>query len=133
MAHYVGVDVGTTSVRAAVIEQRKNKVSVIRSCVVPIQTWTEDEVPDNFEQSSSDIWNALALAVKSAVNLSGLASGDIKGIGFDATCSLVVLDKHFSPIGISSVTNEEDPRRSNERLVMFLPFYLNHFYIFSLH
>ena len=43
------------------------------------------------EQSTTDIWKAICTCVRQIVSESGVASSTIKGIGFDATCSLAVL------------------------------------------
>ncbi len=43
------------------------------------------------EQSSENIWQAVSYAVRTAISRAGVSPDDIVGIGFDATCSLVVL------------------------------------------
>jgi len=43
-------------------------------------------------QSSDNIWDACCICVKTALAASGVIPSDIAGIGFDATCSLVVVD-----------------------------------------
>jgi len=49
---------------------------------------------DYYEQSSDEIWEKLCLASKATLaKLDQVTPDKIKGIGFDATCSLVVLDK----------------------------------------
>lgn len=45
------------------------------------------------EHSSDDIWVAVCKAVEAARQAARLAAGDIAGIAFDATCSLVALDR----------------------------------------
>src|SRR5581483_8259786 len=65
----------------------------------PIQTW--QEAGDIVEQSSSDIWNACASSVRAAMAEATLAPDAVKGIGFDATCSLVVLDQTGAPLTVS--------------------------------
>ena len=37
----------------------------------------------------------------------GIDSSLVRGIGFDATCSLVVLDKNFQPVPVSSSGRED--------------------------
>ena len=59
----------------------------------PIQIWRPQD--EFVEQSSDDIWRAVCTAVRTALDLSGLGPEAIAGIGFDATCSLVLLDADF--------------------------------------
>jgi D-ribulokinase len=59
------------------------------------------------EQSSEDIWLAVRSSVQSAVANSQVASEDILGIGFDATCSLVVVGQNGKslPVGDAADRN----------------------------
>lgn len=59
MAYFVGVDVGTGSVRAALITEFGKIVS---SAVEEIKTWNVQ--PDFYEQSTEDIWNAVVNCIK---------------------------------------------------------------------
>ena len=65
----------------------------------PIVTWKTH--PDHVEQSSDDIWAACCAAVRDAVASSGVNPSDIRGIGFDATCSLVAIDAQGQPVSVS--------------------------------
>ena len=50
---------------------------------------------ENFvEQSSENIWQSVCASVKDAISIANIDINKISGIGFDATCSLVVLDKN---------------------------------------
>jgi D-ribulokinase len=80
----IGVDVGTGSVRAAVVEIAEGKI--VASHTSPINVWNPS--PQYYEQSSTDIWNAVCICVKTAVGKAGVSPAVIKGIAFDATCSL---------------------------------------------
>ncbi|MCO5571433.1 hypothetical protein L7F22_025173 [Adiantum nelumboides] len=53
------------------------------------------------QQSSTDIWHAVCAAVKIACQTANVASGDVCGIGFAATCSLVAIDADDSPVTVS--------------------------------
>ncbi len=55
---------------------------------------------DIAEQSSEDIWCAVSGAVRSAVGQSGVDPASISGIGFDATCSLVVVGPNGTPLPV---------------------------------
>ncbi|XP_066481444.1 FGGY carbohydrate kinase domain-containing protein isoform X3 [Tiliqua scincoides] len=93
--YYVGIDVGTASVRAALVDQLGTVVAYAEQ---PIQIWAPQ--PDHYEQSSDDIWAACCIVTKKVIQ--GIDIGKIRGLGFDATCSLVVLDSHFQPLAINS-------------------------------
>ena len=91
---FIGVDVGTGSARAGVFTADGTSVG---QHVVPIRS--ERPHPGHVEQSSDEIWRA----VVEAVRVAHAASGDrlrIRGIGFDATCSLVALDKSGGPVAV---------------------------------
>jgi len=94
-AHFIGVDVGTGSARAGVFDENGTLLAVAKR---PISIWHED---GNFvEQSSEDIWNAVSTSVKEVVAASGVDPADVRGLGFDATCSLVVVAADGSPIAV---------------------------------
>jgi len=61
------------------------------------------------EQSSDDIWNAVCASVRSAVASAGIDRYTIAGIGFDATCSLVVLGQDGAPLPVGA---HGDPARN---------------------
>ena len=56
---------------------------------------------DCVEQSSRQIWEATAQSVRAAVRAAAVKPSRVAGIGFDATCSLVALDRNNRPISIS--------------------------------
>jgi len=93
---YLGVDVGTASVRAALFDasgtMRGSGTHAIR-----IGRPEDDFV----EQSSDDIWAACGAAVRTALAQAGAPATQVAGIGFDATCSLVVLDEGDRPVTVS--------------------------------
>jgi D-ribulokinase len=101
---YIGVDVGTSSTRAGVFDETGKLLGIAR---YPIATW--HEAGDIVEQSSSDIWNACAAAVRAAKTEAAIPSDAVKGIGFDATCSLVVLASDGAPV---TVSGSGDPQRN---------------------
>uniref|UniRef100_A0ABM5G813 FGGY carbohydrate kinase domain-containing protein isoform X3 n=1 Tax=Pogona vitticeps TaxID=103695 RepID=A0ABM5G813_9SAUR len=93
--YYVGIDVGTVSVRAAVVDQFGTLVAYADQ---PIQIWAPQ--PDHYEQSSDDIWAACCTVTKKVIQ--GIDISQIRGLGFDATCSLVVLDSRFQPLAVNA-------------------------------
>jgi len=103
---YLGIDVGTGSARAGLFNASGTMLAMT---VQPIKMWKPE--PDFVEQSSEDIWRACCTTVKAAMKEAGVDAARIRGIGFDATCSLVVLDKEDQPLSIS-------PTGQNEQNVM---------------
>ncbi len=101
---FVGVDIGTTSARAGIFDAQGQLIATARR---PITIW--HEAGDIVEQSSEDIWRACTEAVRGALNDARLSPSLVKGIGFDATCSLVVLDGGGKPL---SVSTSGDPQRN---------------------
>ncbi|XP_043990658.1 FGGY carbohydrate kinase domain-containing protein isoform X1 [Gambusia affinis] len=99
---YVGVDVGTASVRAALVTREGLLKTTAEE---PITIWKPQ--PEHYVQSSTEIWQKCCSVVKEVT--SGVQSDQIRGVGFDATCSLVVLDESFQPV---PVTHEGDPQKN---------------------
>lgn len=96
----IGVDVGTGSARAALVTSLGQ---VLKSCVKPTQTWNPQ--PNHYEQSSENIWSAVCECVRTVAAV--VPKEQIKGIGFDATCSLVALDKGGQPLTVSTTGSNE--------------------------
>src|SRR5437016_5103810 len=101
---FIGVDVGTTSARAGMFMADGTLLATARQ---PIAIW--HEAGDIVEQSSPDIWTACTEAVRTVLRDAGQSPSTVRGIGFDATCSLVVLDRGGNPL---SVSGSGDPRRN---------------------
>ncbi|GFT59983.1 FGGY carbohydrate kinase domain-containing protein [Nephila pilipes] len=98
--YLIGVDVGTQSVRAGLVTCNG---SILKIASLPIKTW--NPYPDMYEQSSDDIWNLCIKVIREIMN--GIDPKMVLGIGFDATCSLVVLDKEFKPLSVSKTENAD--------------------------
>ncbi len=101
---FIGVDVGTGSARAGVFDEAGNLLGVAKR---NIQMWHENG--DVVEQSSEQIWQAVCESVREAVATSKIKPENIAGIGFDATCSLVVVKNNGTPITVSP---SGDPQRN---------------------
>jgi len=95
-AIYLGIDVGTGSARAALFDRTGSKRAAA-SC--DMQIWRPQS--DFVEQSSDDIWRACCAATRTALADGGIAPEQVRGIGIDATCSLVVLDAGDQPVSVS--------------------------------
>lgn len=95
MTMYLGIDVGTGSVRAGIFDTGGVLLGAA-SREIKIGKPQHDFV----EQSSEDIWRCAGEATREALKKAGLSGDAIKGIGFDATCSLVALDNEDRPVTV---------------------------------
>ncbi len=95
MNYYIGIDVGTGSARAGIFD---DSGKLIANHTHSIQAWKPQ---NNFvEQSSENIWDAICKCVRTSLTESKLKPEEIKGIGFDATCSLVLTDESGAPVTV---------------------------------
>lgn len=86
----IGVDVGTGSARAGVFDDAGRMLGVGKAALT---LWHEPG--EIVEQSSAQIWQAVCTAVRQA--MTGLDAAKVRGLGFDATCSLVAEGVSVSP------------------------------------
>jgi D-ribulokinase len=102
-ARFIGVDVGTGSARAGVFDADGRMLGTAKRDITLFRG------PGSMvEQSSAEIWDAVCAAVRGAMAQAGAAPEDVLGIGFDATCSLVVLGPEGTPLPVGP---SEDPAR----------------------
>lgn len=86
--YYIGVDVGTGSARAAVVDQTG---AILGLSERPI---TRHELKaSHITQSSTEIWDSICYCVKTSLQQSHVDPASVMGIGFDATCSLVAINE----------------------------------------
>ena len=90
---FIGVDVGTGSARAGVFDERGVLLGHASQSIE-----TRHPRPGMAQQSSSDIWYAVCTSVRGAVQHADVDAQEIRGIGFDATCSLVVSGADAAPV-----------------------------------
>ncbi|KAF2860271.1 Pentulose kinase [Piedraia hortae CBS 480.64] len=83
--NYIGIDVGTGSARACIMN---NKGDIVGMASENIGLWQPE--PGYYEQSTTDIWRCICNSVQQALKESKVKPESIRGIGFDATCSLAV-------------------------------------------
>ncbi|HEY0209722.1 FGGY-family carbohydrate kinase [Acerihabitans sp.] len=93
---FIGVDVGSASVRAGVFDERGTRLAF---AVRPISQFHPR--PDVVEQSSHEIWSQACSAIKEAVSAAGVAPESVVSLAFDATCSLVVVDSAGEGISVA--------------------------------
>ncbi|PJE29402.1 Ribulokinase [Pseudooceanicola marinus] len=82
---FIGVDVGTGSARAGVFDAAG---ALLATAKRDIDMHRNDA--GHVEQSSAQVWEAVCASVREAMGQAGAAPSAVRGIGFDATCSLVV-------------------------------------------
>lgn len=95
-AFFIGCDVGSGSVRAGIFNDQGTMVA---NHTHPIKIWRPE--PDFVEQSSEDIWNACCKCFNRILEKSNIQPENVQGVGFDATCSLVVLGKDDQPLSVN--------------------------------
>lgn len=93
----VGVDVGTGSARAGVLNRQG---ALLGRGEEPIAL--HQPQANHSEHDSEQIWSAVGTAVRRALAVAGAAAEHVAGISFDATCSLVVRDRQGRPLSVSS-------------------------------
>lgn len=99
----LGVDVGTGSARAGVFDLHGRMRATAQH---GLQLF---HAPGGIvEQSSTEVWAAVVHAVRAALAQAGAAPSQVAGIGFDATCSLVVLGDGGRPLPVGP---SDDPQR----------------------
>jgi len=104
MSYFIGIDVGTGSARAGVFDA----TGVLKaSAKREITLWHEPG--DVVEQSSENIWQSIVASVREAMAQGRIPADQVAGIGFDATCSLVLIDADDQPVTVSA---SGDPARN---------------------
>lgn len=92
------------------MEATSNGAKFIKFHSEPITIFQPQD--DYFEQSSDEIWEKVCKCVR---EVSSVVSKDkILGIGFDATCSLVIFDEHEMPLSASPTG------KNNQNIIMWL-------------
>jgi FGGY-family pentulose kinase/HAD superfamily hydrolase (TIGR01509 family) len=94
--YVVAVDVGTGSARAGVIDEFGRFAARAEH---PIRMNRQGAY--HAEHDSEDIWQAVCKAVRGALSQSAMDPALVRGISFDATCSLVVRGKEGDQVSVS--------------------------------
>lgn len=103
-AYVIGVDVGTGSARAGIFDTRGHLVASDKAPIAMFRQGAE-----RVEQSSEDIWQAVVTAIQGAMSNARVTADVITGLGFDATCSLVVIGPRGQPLPVG---DEQHPERN---------------------
>lgn len=97
----VAVDVGTASARAGVLTAQGILLGRAEHLI-------DMHRPDanHAEHNSEQIWRAVCTAVRDAMAIAGARPEQVVGLGFDATCSLVVRDANGQPVSVSTTGDD---------------------------
>lgn len=117
MSYYVGVDVGTGSARAALVSQEGE---IVAESSYATTTYRDEHNADIFEQSTTEselphlperdppeltvwttVWESICKASKDCLRDAKIKPEQVKGIGFDATCSLAVASWSGQPMSVT--------------------------------
>ncbi|ANB11274.1 putative phosphotransferase [Sugiyamaella lignohabitans] len=102
--YYIGVDVGTGSARACLIDSTG---TIVALAAKDISRWSPKS--SYWNQSSTQIWDSICYCTNKIVADAQIDPNLIKGIGFDATCSLVVIhEKEDKPVGVGPDFDNHD-------------------------
>ncbi|KAK6347790.1 hypothetical protein TWF718_005615 [Orbilia javanica] len=102
----VGVDVGTGSARACIIDFTGELLAEVSR---EIKTWNPRA--DYYEQSTTNIWESICYCVRACLAKANVDPSKVTGIGFDATCSLAVLSESTDkPVSVAGPDFEEHER-----------------------
>lgn len=109
-SYYIGIDVGTGSARAGLV---KTDGAIVASSTQDTITWRDPQDHRIFEQSTTDIWSGICTAVRAVLKESKVSPADVKGLGFDATCSLAVSDFKGEPVTVTKGDRLGQPGERN--------------------
>ncbi|MBN7806517.1 FGGY-family carbohydrate kinase [Agrobacterium rosae] len=99
--YVIGIDVGTGSARAGLFDLDGQMLAVAKQNISLFR-----EAGAIVEQSSAEIWDAVCYVVREVVSISGVDPAAVIGLGFDATCSLVVLGEGGRPLPVGPSEDE---------------------------
>ncbi|EOD47444.1 Carbohydrate kinase FGGY [Neofusicoccum parvum] len=110
--HYIGVDVGTGSARACIMNDHGDIVGLASENIGLWQPQT-----GYYEQSTTDIWRCICSSIRRALDQHNIDASTVRGVGFDATCSLAVFNSETDePVCVTGPNF--DNQDGNERNVV---------------
>ncbi|OCK85835.1 Pentulose kinase [Lepidopterella palustris CBS 459.81] len=110
--HYIGIDVGTGSARACIMNDHGDIVGLASENIGLWQPQT-----GYYEQSTTDIWRCICSSIRRAMDQHNIDGSTIRGIGFDATCSLAVFS-HDTDEPVSVTGPNFDNKDGNDRNII---------------
>ena len=99
---FVGIDAGTGSAHAGIVDATGR---LLATASAEIDIHREDG--GIVEQSSEQVWGAVRKAVREVLVAAGTDPATIRGLGFDATCSLIVRGAGGTPLTIGNPPRPE--------------------------
>src|SRR5207237_899503 len=97
----LAVDVGSTSARAGLFDARGVRLARAEHGFATLRPAT-----DHAEHSSDEIWRSVCAATLAALKGASIVGEAVSGLAFDATCSLVMLDRDFRPVTVSTTGDD---------------------------
>ncbi len=99
--YVIGIDVGTGSARAGLFDLSGQMLSVAKLDISLFR-----DACAIVEQSSAEIWRCVCQIVRDVVTSAGVVPSSVIGLGFDATCSLVVLGEGGRSLAVGPSEDE---------------------------
>jgi len=87
----------------------------LASSTQPTTTFRDKNDHRIFEQSTTEIWKGIGTVVQQCLADAKVEPASVKGLGFDATCSLAVSDENGHPV---TVTKGKDIGKNGERNII---------------
>jgi D-ribulokinase len=106
---FLGIDVGTGSARAGLFDLAGTLLASAKADI----TLFRDEA-DFAEQSGNEIWRAICTCVRRTIAEANVPASAVAGIGFDATCSLVVVGPNGEPLPVG------DPSLPERNIIVWM-------------
>ncbi|KAL8948170.1 MAG: hypothetical protein Q9222_005621 [Ikaeria aurantiellina] len=104
MDNFIGIDVGTGSARACIINA---KGDILGMASENIGLWQPEQ--GYYEQSTNDIWRCICNSVQRILNQHSIDANSIRGLAFDATCSLAVFSHDTDePVSVTGPKFDND-------------------------
>lgn len=95
MTYYLGIDCGGTFIKAALFDAKGTMRACVREAVALIS-----EQAGYAERDMPQLWQCCAAVIKTAIEQSGIAAKEIKGVGISAQGKgAFLLDKQNQPLG----------------------------------
>ena len=120
---FLGIDVGTGSARAGIFDEKGNLISS-SSSIIKI----DNPRAGFYQQSSNNIWTSVCTATREAIGKANERYGKesvcerLKGIGVDATCSLVLLKENLKPLPLSldKLPKQHQDQKDDFNIIMWM-------------